>query len=69
MTANTPPRSRADRPERAGGETGGLAVGAGQLAALIVGAARARLHRRAMWRYRRAGYRPYVEHTAEPNRD
>lgn len=66
---NDPRRSRAATGRPAGAETGGLAGGLEQLAALIVGAARTRLRRRLYWRYRRAGYRPYVDHLPDHDRD
>lgn len=61
------PEDRSTRHVRvADSETAGLTGTTAQLAALIVNAARTRLRRRAMWRYQRAGYRPYVDHTADP---
>lgn len=63
---NASQRPRAPRTETAQGETAGLAGGLNQVAALLVNAARTRLRRRALWRYQRAGYRPYVDHTNAP---
>ena len=68
MMPNGSQRAPAARQGAAESETPALAGDLEYLAVLIVNAARTRAHRRAMWRYRRAGYQPYPDHTAAPPR-